>query len=89
MWGEPSVDNSATLSDLAPGEYYFICTVSGHCDAGMKISVTVLPDDGLPVISNPVVSICSIHGSRCAFAYSRDDTPQLFGVEVHELSWLY
>ena len=38
-WGEPSVDNSASISSLTPGTYYFICAVSGHCDAGMKIQV--------------------------------------------------
>ena len=39
VWGDPSVDNSVTLEDLSPGTYYFICSVSGHCDAGMKIKV--------------------------------------------------
>ena len=38
-WGEPSVDNSASISSLTPGTYYFICAVSGHCDTGMKIQV--------------------------------------------------
>lgn len=39
VWGEPSVDNSATIDGLVPGSYYFLCSIAGHCDAGMKIKV--------------------------------------------------
>ena len=39
VWGEPSVDNSATIDGLVSGSYYFICSIAGHCDAGMKIKV--------------------------------------------------
>ena len=40
IWGEPSVDNRAIIDGLVPGTYYFICSVAGHCDAGMKIKVS-------------------------------------------------
>ena len=39
VWGEPSVDNSAAIDNLVPGSYYFICSIAGHCDAGMRIKV--------------------------------------------------
>ena len=83
-WGAPSVDNSASLSDLTPGTYYFICSVPSHCDAGMKLIVNVLPDDGLPVIASPVVSKCHVSGPdrHCSFAYTREDTPRLLSIEV-------
>ena len=42
VWGEPSVDNSATIDGLVPGSYYFLCSIAGHCDAGMKIKVVRL-----------------------------------------------
>lgn len=38
VYGEPSVDSTATIADLTTGTYYFICS-GGHCDAGMKIKV--------------------------------------------------
>ena len=77
------MDNSASLSDLTPGAYYFICSVPGHCDAGMKLTVNVLPNDGLPVIAFPVISKCHVAGDgHCSFAYSRDATPQLFSIQV-------
>ena len=38
-WGLPSVDNSVSIQGLVPGEYFFLCAVAGHCDAGMKIKV--------------------------------------------------
>ena len=41
VWREPSVDSSATIEGLLPGEYFFLCSVAGHCDAGMKIRVGV------------------------------------------------
>ena len=42
VWGEPSVDNSATIDGLVPGSYYFLCSIAGHCDAGMKIKVCLI-----------------------------------------------
>lgn len=41
-WGLPSVDNSVLIQGLVPGEYFFICAVAGHCDAGMKVKVSPL-----------------------------------------------
>lgn len=79
-WGSPSVDNSVTIPHLSPRTYYFLCTVSGHCDAGMKLQVEVLPSDGLPVFTLPVSAICL--SSHCAFSYSVETTPQLFAVMV-------
>jgi len=32
---------SATVKLSAPGKRYFICSVPGHCAAGMKLEVTV------------------------------------------------
>ena len=83
-WGNPSVDNKATIPYLNPGTYYFICSVSGHCDAGMKLEVRVLPNDGLPVFTRPLQAICEQSGLHCSFAYSEEKTPQVFEVMVSE-----
>ncbi len=39
VWGLPSVDNSVSIQGLDPGDFYYLCAVAGHCDAGMKIKV--------------------------------------------------
>ena len=83
VWGDPSVDNSATISHLVPGSYYFMCAVSGHCDAGMKLNVIVLPNDGLPIIANPMEASCSLN--ICAFTYNvLNDTPRLNTISVSD-----
>lgn len=32
---------STDISLTTPGTHYFICTVTGHCAAGMKLAITV------------------------------------------------
>ena len=81
MWGNPSVDNSVSLSDLTPGTYYFTCVVSGHCDAGMKLQVTVTPR-GVPVLERPLRAECEAALGLCSFRYDVDETPELISVEV-------
>ncbi len=81
-WGVPSVDSNATIPYLSAGNYYFICTVSGHCDAGMKLEVTVLPYDGLPVLTRPIQAVCSRAETHCSYAYSASNTPYLFNITV-------
>ena len=81
MWGEPSVDNSVALTDLTPGTYYFMCTVSGHCDAGMKLQVTVSPR-GVPVLERPLRAVCGTPSGLCSFRYDVEETPELISVEV-------
>lgn len=84
VWADPSVDSSVIISHLVPGSYYFICGVSGHCDAGMKIEVVILPNDGLPVIVNPVTALCL--RQPCTFSYSITDTPQLSSISVGHIN---
>jgi len=49
----------------------------------LSCQVNVLPDDGLPVISDPVVAGCTdMVTGQCSFTYSRDATPELLRVEV-------
>lgn len=79
-WAEPSVDNSVTINELAPGTYYYYCAVSGHCDAGMKLQVTVLPQSSLSSLRQPVKAVCQ--SNRCSFTYHSDATPHLINVEV-------
>ena len=79
-WAEPSVDNSVTIKELAPGTYYYYCAVSGHCDAGMKLQVTVISLSSLSSIQLPVKALCL--SSLCSFTYHSDVTPQLINVEV-------
>lgn len=46
----------------------------------------MLPADGLPVISDPVVAECRDSDTgQCSFAYSRAATPELLRVEVSEV----
>ena len=79
-WAEPSVDNSVTIKELAPGTYYYYCAVSGHCDAGMKLQVTVVPVSSLSSLQQPVKALCQ--SSRCSFTYHSDVTPQLISIVV-------
>ena len=79
-WAEPSVDNSVTIKELAPGTYYYYCAVSGHCDAGMKLQVTVVPVSSLSSLQHPVKALCQ--SSRCSFTYHSDVTPQLISIVV-------
>ena len=45
--------------------------------------MNVLPADGLPVISDPVVADCRDRSTgQCSFAYSTAATPELLRVEV-------
>ena len=81
-WGQPSVDNSVTISDLSPGVYHYYCSVAGHCDAGMKLQVTVIPYTPYNVIQQPVRGVCQ--SSRCSFSYRSDHTPYLISVQVSE-----
>ena len=81
IWAIPSVDTTVPISNLQAGSYYFLCTVAGHCDAGMKIEVIVLPSDGVPVVLNPALGVC--HGPNgCSFAYSVGATPTITTVQV-------
>lgn len=43
--------------------------------------VIVLPDDGLPVLSDPVPAECA-ENAGCYFSYSPEHTPQLERVNV-------
>lgn len=79
-WAEPSVDNSVTIKELAPGTYYYYCAVSGHCDAGMKLQVTVVPNSSLSSIQQSVKALCQ--SGRCSYTYHSDVTPQLISVRV-------
>lgn len=81
MWGIPSVDTTVSITNLQPGTYYFLCSIAGHCSAGMKITVIVLPKDSQPTLLNPTVGLChSLHG--CSFIYAEDDTPYVTSVMV-------
>ena len=79
-WAEPSVDNSVTIKELSPGTYYYYCAVSGHCDAGMKLQVTVIAVSSLSSLQQPVKALCQ--SSRCSFTYNTDVTPQLINIVV-------
>ena len=34
IWSDASVDRAVSVQGLQPGQYFFICAVSGHCSAG-------------------------------------------------------
>jgi len=35
------------------GDYLFACNVPGHCEAGQKLNITVLPRESYPLLSTP------------------------------------
>ena len=76
------MDTTVLLTDLQPGNYYFICSIAGHCDAGMKIEVIVLPSDNVPTLLNPAVAICN-DPNGCSYVYSASHTPQLIDIQVY------
>lgn len=81
IWADPSVDTTVSITNLQPGTYYFLCSIAGHCSAGMKITTIVLPKDGQPTLLNPTVGLChSLQG--CSFVYAEDDTPYVTSVMV-------
>ena len=41
---EPSYSGEVYITELTPGDHYFVCSVSGHCNAGMRITVHVERD---------------------------------------------
>ena len=76
------MDTAIQLTDIQPGKYFFICSIAGHCDAGMKVAVTVLPSDDQPTLLNPVVAVCHLTNG-CSFVYSPSQTPYLRNIQVH------
>jgi uncharacterized cupredoxin-like copper-binding protein len=82
VWAIPSVDTSVQLTNLQPGNYFFICSVAGHCDAGMKVAMTVLPSDDQPTLLNPISAKCE-DSSGCSFMYSPSKTPHILDMQVH------
>lgn len=42
---EPITAGEVSISGLSEGEYHFVCAVNGHCEAGMRFSVTVTPSE--------------------------------------------
>lgn len=42
---EPTTKGEISISGLSVGEHHFVCAVNGHCQAGMRFTVTVTPSD--------------------------------------------
>jgi len=40
VWRDSSVDQIVRIEHLMAGSYYFLCSVAGHCSAGMKIKAS-------------------------------------------------
>ena len=38
---EAAFNGEVYITELSPGDHYFVCSVSGHCNAGMRITVHV------------------------------------------------
>ena len=70
---------------MLPAVISIVCMSTMVCIiiyTGMKVSVTVLPREGLNSFRSPVVSACGDAVSHCGFLYSQASTPQLFTVQV-------
>jgi len=39
---EPVHTGEVHISQLSPGDHYFVCSVGGHCSAGMRVTVHVV-----------------------------------------------
>ena len=50
-------------------------------NSAISLQITVLPDDGLPVLSNGVEAMCA-EGIDCSFSYGAQMTPQLLEIQV-------
>lgn len=79
-WARSSVTGTVAVSRLAPGTYYFICAVGGHCGAGMKVTVIVKAKSDGPLLEKPLTASCVI--GYCSYGYHEDDTPVLLSIEV-------
>ena len=42
---EPTTSGEVSISGLSVGEHHFVCAVYGHCQAGMRFTVTVTPNN--------------------------------------------
>ena len=38
---EPTYSGEVYITELSPGDHYFVCSVGSHCNAGMRITVHV------------------------------------------------
>lgn len=48
QYSKPTTIGDVVLSSLSVGTHYFACAVSGHCSAGMHITVTVTGEGEIP-----------------------------------------
>ena len=44
---DATASGQVAVSGLSPGNHYFVCSVSNHCQRGMRVNVTVTTDDQL------------------------------------------
>lgn len=42
---EPTANGEISINGLSIGEHHFVCAVHGHCQAGMRFTVTVTPSN--------------------------------------------
>ena len=54
---EPTTHGEMSISGLSVGEHHFVCAVNGHCQAGMRLTVTVTPGNNVETIITEQVSI--------------------------------
>ena len=73
-WSRGTVGESVTISGLAPGRYYFVCSIAGHCDLGMKIAINVQAEDYIP-LHEFTNAVCT--SPYCSFAFDLSKTPQV------------
>ena len=74
----PKVKCIMTIPIIALYSFYI-----GTCFVSLAMQVIVLPNDGLPVLQNPVAADCGANAS-CYFSYSTDSTytPKLLNIRV-------
>ena len=51
---EPTTSGEMSISGLSVGEHHFVCAVGGHCQAGMRFTVTVIPGTEEHTVSEQV-----------------------------------
>lgn len=92
-WARASVARSLTISNLTVGRHYFLCSVSGHCLAGMKVEVDVRSKSLAPPLKVPIRSVCeSSSGGMmapgslafCSYRYAQDSTATVLSISVSE-----
>ena len=83
-YDEPTTSGEMSISGLSVGQHHFVCAVHGHCQAGMRFTVTVTPDSE-ELMDSDQVSTRQLNSltikMHCGFHYCLQD------IILHTVPW--